>query len=369
MAKVLIMTETIGGNGHFRAAQSLMRGMERVVPQVPVEIICGLPHFSKQLEKITRKVYLNTLHYAPGLWGAVYAKEEEFSHTFRDGVAKVLAKKLQPAVAREKPRVVVCTHAFCLGALGHIKEQGAPFRLGAAITDFDVNGFWVHPAVDFYLVAHPSVAEILVRRFHVPRKKVFCTGIPIDPAFAEERGEKEGIRIRQGWDPAPFTVLLMGGGVGIGPMEACIRQFRKELPEAQLVVVTGKNRLLYNRLAGFFADYPRIHLYGFVEEMADLMAASDLILSKPGGLTSSEALATGLPLVICQPIPGQEERNSRFLIREQVAVRQDQPRHVPAQIQSLTASARWVRMSERAFSLGRPRSALDAAQVVMHHWA
>lgn len=369
MGKIMIMTETIGGNGHFRAAQSLMRGLREVEPDAEVEITCGLPHFSKQLETLTRKVYLNTLQYAPGLWGAAYSKEEEISDTLRDSLGKVLARKLQSFLENSGPRVVVCTHAFCLAALGHLKErEGASFRLGAAITDFDVNGFWVHPAVDFYLVAHPAVTAKLRERYGVPEERIHCTGIPIDPDFSRPRPEKSTLRSRVGWDPDSFTVLLMGGGVGLGPLEECIRHFQLDMPEAQLVVVTGKNRALYRRLQARFSHRENTHIYGFVNRMANMMGAADLIVSKPGGLTSSEALATGLPLLICRPIPGQEERNSRFLVRHRVALRQDQPRAIPGHIHPLMQDPRrWEQMSERARNLGRPRSSLDAAKVVLNH--
>lgn len=369
MDKVLVLTETIGGSGHFQAARAIRRGLNRSESDLDVEIACGLPFFSRNLEGMVRKVYLNTIQYAPGLWGAAYSKEREFSETFRSSLSRMLAGKMRELLDRKRPRVVVSTHAFCLGAIAEAKERAVqPFQLGAAITDFDVNGFWVHPAVDFYLVAHEYVAAKLKNHYGVPDRQIYRTGIPIDPTFADPAPEPEVFRRRVGISPDAFTVLLMGGGVGLGPIEQAIMQFSKDMCDAHLVVVTGKNRELLERLKSRFQTERQVHLFGYINGMRDLMKSSDLIVTKPGGLTSSEALASGLPMLICQPIPGQEERNSRFLTEHRVALRQDQPEEIPRYIRSFVQSPqRWETMRERVSQLGRPRSALDAADVIAEH--
>lgn len=369
MDKVLILTETVGGSGHFQAARAIREGLNRVEPGVSVEIICGLSHFSRQLEGLVRKVYLNTLQYAPGLWGAAYNKEREFSKVSRSSLARILSGDMRQILGHHQPGVVICTHAFCLGALAEVKGRiGRRFHLGAAITDFDVNGFWVHPAVDFYLVAHERVAEKLKREFGVADRQIYRTGIPIQPAFSDPLVSKENLRTRMGIDREAFTVLLMGGGVGLGPLDQTITQLRRDMPESQLVVVTGKNQDLFDRLRIRFHQDQKVRLFGYVDGMRDWMGASDLIVTKPGGMTSSEALAMGLPILICRPIPGQEERNSRFLTEERVALRQDRPQDIPRHIHPLIqAPERWNAMRGRAMKLGCPRSSLDAAEVILDY--
>lgn len=265
-----------------------------------------------------------------------------------------------------RPRVVVNTHAFCLGAMAELKDQvEQPFYLGAAITDFDVNGFWVHPAVDFYFVAHQQVAETLKKRFGVSEHQIYQTGIPIDPIFSEPFSDRQAFRRKVGIDVHAFSVLLMRGGVGLGPMEQVIAQFLEDMPEAHLIVVTGKNKELLTQLQSSYQHEKQVHLMGYVNGIRDWMAASDLIVTKPGGLTSSEALATGLPILISQPIPGQEERNSQFLIQQGVALRQDLPQAIPREIRPLMETpSGWQDMRQRALNLGRPQSSLDAAEII-----
>lgn len=369
MDKVLILTETIGGNGHYQAAKSLYQGLSQVEPGLNAEICCGMHQVSRQLEQLTRTVYLNTLQYAPALWGAAYSREGEISDRFRTSLGKLLSIRLQEWLEEMQPDVVVCTHAFCLSAMGVIKERmGDRFRLGAAITDFDVNGFWVHPEVDFFLVAHENVAKKIRRRFGIRDEVIFRTGIPIDPDFSKPQPPKTVLRRMLGLDPERFTILLMGGGIGLGPIEECLHHIQRLLPDPQLVVITGKNRSLYERLLEQFGKDPRIHLHGFVESMVHFMKAADIIVSKPGGLTSSEALACGLPLLICRPIPGQEERNSRFLMRKGVALRQDEPEAMARQILFLMENPTLLEeMSRRARELGKPDSSLTGAKVILDH--
>jgi processive 1,2-diacylglycerol beta-glucosyltransferase len=363
---VLILTETVGGRGHFQAAKALQAGLERTHPEARVTIRCGLSHFNPYMERMIRRFYLGTLRFAPRLWGVAYEREQTFSEWFQTPLGELLSGKLLTLLAQESPDVVVCTHAFCLGAMGQLKERHRlGFRLGAAITDFDANGFWIHPAVNFYLVAHEKVAEKLNQCFGVPRERLHVTGIPIDPGFTEQTAERSVLREELGIKPDAFTVLLMGGGVGLGPLEQVMRSFRTEMPTETLVVVTGRNQRLLQRLSSRYGREPGVHLLGYTQRMRDWMQVSDLIVSKAGGLTSSEALATGLPMMICRPIPGQEERNSRFLMHHRVALRQDNPPSIPRHIDPLMkAPARWDAMRERAKKLGKPHSAFDGAEVI-----
>lgn len=159
MDKILILTETVAGYGHYSAASSLKKGIELEYPSSEVQIVSILPMISKQLKSLIKKSYLQTLRYAPNLWGACYQWDSRFSKLFRDPMGKFVAHKLRTLIEGLKPQVIICTHAFCLSACAYLKSHTScsRFRLGGVVTDFDVHSFWIHPAVDFYITAHEEI--------------------------------------------------------------------------------------------------------------------------------------------------------------------------------------------------------------------
>ncbi|MGA8943644.1 MAG: glycosyltransferase [Thermoactinomyces sp.] len=370
MDKILILTETVAGYGHYSAACSLKKGLELSYPEAEVQIVCILPLISKPLESFINKCYMQTLRYAPNLWGAAYQRDSRFSKLFRDPMGKFVANKLRLIIEETNPGVIVCTHAFCLSACAYLKEHSLSgnFRLGAVVTDFDVHSFWVHPAVDFYITAHDEIGTKITQKSG--QANIYPTGIPIHPDFSIRQKEKKDARRTIQIDPDRFTVLLMGGGSGIGPLQSCIFSLKQSVTEqhVQLLIITGNNKELYRELSKQLDNHPYIYLFSFVHNMVDFMCASDFIITKPGGMTSSEALATGLPLVICKPIPGQEENNSRFLLDKNVAIRQDEPRNLPRELAFFIEHPEPLyRMKSNASLVGKPQSAIEAAEIVMNY--
>jgi processive 1,2-diacylglycerol beta-glucosyltransferase len=366
MERVLILTETVAGSGHYNAARALEKALKMKRPNIHVTIACVLPIISRSLESLVGTFYLGTLKYAPALWGAAYGKERFFNRLFRSPLGAVIAARLRSLMDEVKPRAVICTHALPLAACARLKREGFGFRLGAAVTDFSVNSFWIEPEVDFYLLAHEDLAVQI--RSRNGQSTLYATGIPIDPAFSLTGRNKKSVRKALGLHPDRMTLLFLGGGEGLGPLHPCLRHLTSQLSglPVQLLVVTGKNRRLYDELSGKYRHLPWLHLFRFVHNMDAFMSAADLMIGKPGGMTCSEALASGLPMLIVRPIPGQEEHNSRFLLEKQVALRQDHPKHVPASLLSVMESAETLeQMKRRALHLGKPRSALDAADAVL----
>ncbi|MBA4602504.1 MGDG synthase family glycosyltransferase [Thermoactinomyces mirandus] len=370
MDKILILTETVAGYGHYSAAYSLKKGLQLTYPKGKVQIICVLPLISKPLESFINKCYIQTLRYAPNLWGAAYQRDSQFSKLFRDPMGKFVANKLRTIIEETNPGVIVCTHAFCLSACAYLKSHSSSsnFRLGAVVTDFDVHSFWVHPAVDFYITAHDEIGMKISQKSN--QADIYSTGIPINPDFSIRQKEKKEARRWIRIDPERFTVLLMGGGSGIGPLQSCISSLKQSIADhhAQLVIITGKNRALYGELSRQISNQRHVYLFSFVHNMVDFMCAADFIITKPGGMTSSEALATGLPMVICKPIPGQEENNSRFLLNKNVAIRQDEPKNLPREFSFFMEHPEPLhKMQSNASQVGKPQSAIHAAEIVTNY--
>lgn len=370
MDKILILTETVAGYGHYSAAYSLKQGLKMIYPEGEVRIICVLPLISRPLESFINKCYMQTLRYAPNLWGAAYQRDSRFSKLFRDPMGKFVANKLRNIIEGINPSVIVCTHAFCLSACAYLKSHSlsGSFRLGAVVTDFDIHSFWIHPAVDFYISAHDEIGMKISQEGS--QANIYPTGIPIHPDFSIRRKERQDARRCIRIDPERFTVLLMGGGSGIGPLQSCISALQQSLADhhIQLLIITGKNKALYEELSKQLRNQPHVYLFSFVHNMVDFMCASDFIITKPGGMTSSEALATGLPIVICKPIPGQEENNSRFLLDKNVAIRQDKPKNLPKDLSYfIEHPAPLFEMQSNAAQVGKPQSAINAAEIITNY--
>lgn len=365
MGKVLIFTETIGGNGHYMAARSLEKALTEIDPKIETKLICGLSLVSRKLERAIRHSYLQTLRLAPKLWGKAYAREHKLSEVFQLPLGQLLAYYLEELIAQEKPDIVICTHAFCLSAIAKLKSKHA-FRFGAAITDFAVNGFWVHEEVDFYFVGHDELRHQIHKDVH--ETEIIATGIPIDPLFSEVgKVPKRILRQKIGVQEELPTVLLMGGGMGLGPLDRLIEKIIAEFDDTlQLIVVTGRNEWLRKKCEASYRNSPSIHVFGYVNHMPHMLAACDLIVSKPGGLTSSEALAMGLPILIIEPIPGQEERNSRFLLARHVALQVNNVAHICRYIRPFIEDPHFYeRFKVRAQSVGKPDSSRRAAEVIL----
>lgn len=365
MRKVLIFTETIGGNGHYGAAKSIKKALTELDASVHIKLINGLSLVNRKLENVIRRTYLQTLRHAPKLWGKAYAQEAKLSLVLQAPLGQLLALYLQEVISRENPDVVICTHAFCIGAIAKLKSVHH-FRLGAAITDFDANRFWLHEDVDFYFVGHDKLRDKI--QVEYKNAQVISTGIPIDPLFGEMGNlPKPLCRERIGIAEEQPTLLLMGGGMGLGPIEQLIEQLVAAFHDSlQIIVVTGRNSLLRQKCVTRYDHLPFVHIRGFVNEPAYYMAASDLIVTKPGGLTSSEALAMGLPIIISAPIPGHEERNTRFLLGQRVALRVDQQHEVSRYVRPFLEDPSFYRQfSARARNTGKPQSARHVAKVIL----
>jgi processive 1,2-diacylglycerol beta-glucosyltransferase len=227
-----------------------------------------------------------------------------------------------------------------------------------------VHPFWIHRNIDAYAVATNAMRQTLVNRGVGP-KRVTVTGIPIDARFAQ-RADRPAVRRRLGLAPDRTTLLLMGGGVGIGPLENAITAIDRLQHELQVVVVVGKNPTLERRLADSATGLTHpVKVVGFVSNVFDYMQAADVLVSKPGGLTSSEALAAELPFVMLRPLPGQEERNTRYLESGGAGIRAQTTRELVHALDGLLSNAHALgAMRERARRLAKPAAAEDVAAII-----
>lgn len=372
--RVLIATATAGA-GHLAAAAALDEAWRAFRPEDNVKKLDLVEFFSSLHRKIHADGYVKLVEHAPEIWGMLFGK------TDNPQVARRLnkLKRAFPSKSRARfiaflnefaPDAVVCTHYVALETLGAMRLKGnrprairpkrPPFVV-SVVTDFEAHALWMDPCVDLYCVAAEETKARLVAR-GAKSDSVIATGIPISAKFSSRPAARE-VRKNIGLRDDQPVILVLSGGFGMGPVAEILEQLDKVPAPFQNLVVTGRNREMRRSLATCDRKHPT-HVLGFSTNMHELMAVADLIVTKPGGLTTSEALAIGKPLLIVNPIPGQEAANSDFLLERGAAAKVNRVEDIPYRLEQLFLSGKLPQMARAAKALGRPRAAQTICEEV-----
>ena len=362
--RILIATVTAGA-GHLQAAAALEEAWKTLRPQDKVEKLDVLNFTPRLYRKVYVEGYVKIVEHAPELWGRMFNKSDNPALVrklarSRRMLAKLTTSKFIRQLRKFKPDVVLCTHFMPLDILAHLRSKARlkpePFT-ASVVTDFEAHALWMEDGVDLYCVAAEETKARLVAR-GVPQEKVSVTGIPIAARFSKPI-DALALRRRFGLRDDMPMLLVLGGGFGMGPVAEIQEQLNKLAVPVQVVVVCGRNEELRRNLATIERRHPT-HVMGFVSNMEEFLAVADLVVTKPGGLTTSEAMALGKPLLIFNPIPGQEAANSDFLLEHGAAVKVNALEDIPFRLQKLLGSGKLGEMSRRAKALGKS----DAAPAV-----
>jgi len=366
--RVLILSASSGA-GHVRAAQALEKAFA-ARGECSVEHIDALDYTSKLFQKIYEDAYIALVRRAPALLGVLYDRlDRPWAHPRRRlALDRLNTRPMIRLLERVQPDLCVATHflpAEIIAWLKHKRELRA--RHAIVVTDYDVHAMWLCRDADLYCVADAEAVEYLAR-VGVPREKLRATGIPVDPIFAQPLDCRE-TRRRLGLDAERTTLLLSAGGYGVGPMERLVADLLASGRPWQIVAVAGKAEKVRKRLEEVARNAPdsqdgvRLRVLGFTTEMDQWMAAADLLVGKAGGLTTSEALARGLPMALIEPISGQEERNADRLLEGGAAIRCNNLLAAGWKIAALLDDpARLERMRAAACALARPHAAMEIAE-------
>lgn len=315
------------GYGHHKAAEAVKDAFFRLNPDAGVYIIDPFKIGRPGLNSLIISCYLQLVRWVPFVYRFIYDKAEtsQSDNTFGFWWRMVINRKFRQALhtllQREQPDVILCLHPFSAIAMRMWKNSADSCKpvIAGLLTDYTVHPFWWQLDLDGYFVSAPELIGEITKH-GIPRKRVWPVGIPVDSAVGTYH-DKSAIRRNLGLNPERPTVLIMGGGLGLGGLDEIVRCLGTMEQDIQMLVVTGANSAIQESLARLVAGMvTAVKVFGFVNNVPELMAASDLIVTKPGGVTVAEALATGLPLIIWKPIPGQEERNTSFLVKKDLAV-------------------------------------------------
>ena len=366
--RILIATVTAGG-GHLAAASAIQEAWRKLRPDDVVEKADVLDFASKFFKKIYSETYARMVAHVPELYGMVFKKTDRsreasklsaFRRTFAHRTNRGFVRYLK----QFKPDVVLCPHYLPLEIFSYLdsKQKGVRPRIVCIVTDFEAHAFWIEPSVDLYCVAAEETRASLLSRGAAP-DQVAVTGIPIAARFSASL-DPGALRKKLGLRDDLPVLLVLSGGFGMGPVEQILTQLDRSSAPFQTLVVTGRNEDLRQTLASQDRRHPT-HVLGFSTNMHELMAVAGLILTKPGGLTTSEAMAMGKPLLIIHPIPGQESANSDFLLERGAALKINRLEDLPFRLQQMLGAKKRAAMSAAARKLGRPDAAAEICRVVI----
>jgi processive 1,2-diacylglycerol beta-glucosyltransferase len=364
--KVLILSASAGA-GHLRAAEAIERAFLEMNAAEDIRHVDTLVYTNKVFRHLHSKAYIEMVNKWPEVLGWLYDHLDKPWKNERRRLAldKLNTRPFVKMLKEYQPEITICTHFLPAEIISWLKaKERINFGQAIVVTDFDVHAMWLCHHYEHYFVALDET-RLHLEKLGIPPGKITVSGIPIDPVFAKPKDQRE-MRAKHGLKPDVTTILLSAGGFGVGPVENILKSLIKDMRSpAQVVALCGRNQKLKHRVNhladGISPDSQlSIKAIGYTTEIDEYMAASDILLGKPGGLTTSEALARGLIFVIVNPIPGQEERNSDHLLEEGVAIRcNNLPVLADKLDRLLNDPARMNTMRANARRLARPRAALD----------
>ena len=373
MKKVIIFYASYGG-GHLSAARSIKENMEANYEDIDVKLIDCMEYVNKTVNKITTKAYSEMAKKAPKTWGRVYWKSQkgplaQISTTSN----KILSIKLYKLLKDFEPNLIVSTHPFGSQMCAYLKKHGKlNAKIATVMTDYAPHDQWLvfNKYVDYYFVSHDGMKKELHEK-GIPNEKIFATGIPLSNKFLLKY-DKPTILKSFGLSPDKKTVLFFGGGeFGLGKTQT-FKIFKSfvECPEnIQIVAISGKNQKMkeaFENLVESLNKTDSVKILEYTNQVPELMSISDLVVTKPGGLTTTESLASGLPIVVINPIPGQEEENATYLEENKVAIWLKKDDNVEAILKDLFSNPEKMQeMKIRARLLAKKNSTKDICKILL----
>lgn len=367
--KVVILYAAVGG-GHFKAAEAIKTYILENKINCTVKMLDALKYTNKTIDKIVVKSYVNMARYSPELWGEIYklsAKQYSVAN-FSNAVQKILSFKLIKYFYNEQPDYIISTHPFATEMCAALKKKGKiTSSLNVIITDYASHLFWeLKPqCIDNYFVANKEIKHTMVHN-GIKSSKIHVTGIPISPDFFKKFNKIDIYREFE-LNEDKKTILIFGGGeYGLSNIKDFYNELLKLDEDVQIIIIAGKHsksQKIFKELSS--NSNKKIIVLGYTNKIPELMQIADLVISKPGGLTTTEILTNQIPFVIINPIPGQEEENAQFLLNNGAAVQLFNSRKTKPFLENLISdSTRLENMKAMQKHIATPNSTKNIVDII-----
>jgi processive 1,2-diacylglycerol beta-glucosyltransferase len=356
----------------MRAAQAVELALRELAPQATVRNVDVLTYTTSAFRRVYGKAYLDLVNRAPHVLGYFYdlmdrpVSPQRKSDRLRYLVQKLNMGRFLRFLREQSWDLIVNTHFLSAEIIAHLRNKNEFSTPQFTVTtDFETHRLWVNQPCDLYFTATEEGARNL-QSWGVPAADIRVTGIPIHPVFNQAKDRAQCLE-RQGLVGDRKIVLQLAGGFGVGPVEQLLSAILQVDSPTEVVVVAGRNESLRDKLQQM--DPPprhRLVVLGFTDQIDELMAVADVVVSKPGGLTTSETLARGAAMAVVNPIPGQESRNCDFLLEHGAAIKINNVATLAFKLSELLGNPdRLAQLKRNATAIARPRAAFDVAQAAL----
>lgn len=373
--KILIFYASYGG-GHLNAAKSINDYIINNYKNFDVELIDCMKYVNKTIEKITTTAYKEMAKKAPWAWGKIYADSQKgpLAH-ISSRSNKIMAIKLLKLLREKQPDLIISTHPFGSQMCSYLKRKGKiSAKIATIMTDFAPHDQWLvgNNFTDYFFVANDKMKTYLINK-QIPKEKIHETGIPISNRFLEKFDNKKIFNELNLSEKKQTILFFAGGEFGLGKSKTIeiFESFMKSPFDIQVIGIAGKNKKMKETFENIVKKYNKLEsakIFSFTNKIPELMSISNIVVTKPGGLTTSESLACNLPMIIINPIPGQEEENAQFLEQKGAAVwikNSDNPDTI---INNLLARPnKLIKMEENARKLGKLNSTEEICKILLNN--
>lgn len=364
MKKILIFYASYGG-GHLNAAKSINEHILSNYPDIQIEMIDCMKYVNKTIEKVTTAAYREFAKKTPWVWGKIYSDSQKgpLAH-LSSRSNKIMAIKLLRLLREKDPDLIISTHPFGSQMCSYLKRKGKiKARIATIMTDFAPHDQWLVGSdfTDYYFVANEKMKNYLINK-EIPIEKVLVSGIPLSNRFLQIYS-REKVLSEFNLKDNKLNILFFGGGeFGLGKTRTfeIFENFIKYSSDIQIIAIAGKNEKMKQHFLDIVKDNnaeDHVRVLPFTNKIPELMSISDLVVSKPGGMTTTESLACNLPMIIINPIPGQEEENAEFLENHGTAIWIKKKDDVYKILENLFSNPETLaKMKENTKTLAKPNS-------------
>jgi len=373
LKNVLILYGSYGG-GHLSAAKSIFQCIKENYDDINVNMIDCIEYINKFVNKLTTNTYSAMAKNAPWLWGKVYFGADKGALRSISNYANTfMASKLNKLFVDFKPDLIISTHPFSSNMCGYLKEKSKLKAIVSTVmTDYATHSQWLEHSnyVDYFLVAHEGMKNDLIEKC-IPGHKVFVTGIPVSDRFSESF-DKNSICANLSLDPnKPISLFFAGGQFGFGKSKTfeVFKSLLDVTSDLQIIAVAGKNPKMQKLLNDTVIEFKKenlVKVLPFTSKVPELMSISDFVITKPGGLTTTESLVSGLPMLVINPLPGQEEENAEFIVNHKLGLWYKNDDDISAYLKNFEKDSTSLQsMRKNELDLAKPHSTRDICNILL----